>query len=345
MIYHISIHVVGSKVTVILQKGKYVQQKSISKAISCSGIGIHSGKTIHLTLHPAEPGTGIVFKRTDITDGNTLIQATWENVVDTTFSTNIGNAEGARVATVEHIMAAFCVMGIDNIIVELSGAEVPVMDGSAAPFLFLLDCAGIKVQAAPRKYMRILKEISVAGDGGRLVSLSPGSGFSVAVDMPADGRNPFLPQSYVTQDVHKSFKSEIARARTYGFYEDAQKMWDAGLSKGASLDNTVVIADGNVMNENGFRFNDECVRHKVLDVVGDMYLLGMPLIGHFYGKGCGHMLQNKLIQRVFDSPDSWSIEEGLVSGDDKVFLPKVGAAMSGNTIDAYAGEMSMRVAL
>lgn len=321
-----------------------MQQKSINKAISCSGIGIHSGKTIHLTLHPAQPETGIVFKRTDITDRDNSIRATWDNVVDTTFSTNIGNAAGVNVSTVEHIMAAFAVIGIDNVIVELSGAEVPVMDGSAAPFLFLLDCAGVELQAASRKYIRILRDISVQGDGGRVVTLSPGAGFSVAVDMPADGRNPFLPQSYATKDIHKSFKSEIARARTYGFYEDAQKMWDAGLSKGASLDNTVVIADGNVMNENGFRFNDECVRHKVLDVVGDMYLLGMPLIGHFYGKGCGHMLQNKLIRTLFDRPDAWSIEEGLVLVHN-TFANIDGARMPEQSVAACVGDLSMAAAL
>ncbi len=287
-----------------------MQQKTINKSISCHGIGIHSGQTIHLTLSPAQPETGIVFKRTDITDKENAIRATWDNVIDTTFSTDIGNADGVRVATIEHIMAAFSVAGIDNIVVELSGSEVPVMDGSAAPFLFLLDCAGVALQDASRKYIRILKEISVVGDGDRLVKLSPSLGFSIHVDMPEDGRNPFFPQSYQTRDVYRSFKTEIARARTYGFYEDAQKMWDAGLSKGASLDNTVVISDGNVMNENGFRFNDECVRHKVLDVVGDMYTLGMPLLGHFYGRRCGHMLQNKLIHKLFYMPDAWAIDEG-----------------------------------
>lgn len=244
-----------------------VMQKTLKSAISCTGIGLHSGEKVSMTLHPANPGFGIVFRRTDVAGEGVEIPAAHDSVVDARLCTTIGT-EGKTIGTVEHLMAALAGANIDNALIEVGGAEVPVMDGSAAPFLFLIECAGVVEQDAPRKALRVLKSVSVV-DGDKSVSLEPAAGFTL--DFHIDFSNPVIGTQGMTVDMTAGvFKDEISRARTFGFLHEAEALWAAGLAKGASLDNAVVVSGDKVMNEDGMRFDDECVRHKILDAVGDL---------------------------------------------------------------------------
>lgn len=261
-----------------------------------------------MVLRPADAGTGIVFLRTDIDDRDARIPARWDHVTDTTLCTTIGNEAGVKVATVEHLMAALAGSGVDNVIVELDGPEVPVMDGSAAPFVFLIDCAGVVPQDAPRRYIRVLREIEVS-DGEARVSLLPSTGFSVALEI--DFESPAIAQQSGFFDLHNGgFKREVCRARTFGFERDVDKLLELGFARGGSLDNVVVISDDHkVMNEGGLRYGDEFLRHKVLDTVGDLFLAGGQLVAHFSGARSGHRLNNRLLQALFADPDAWEITE------------------------------------
>jgi len=280
-------------------------QKTIRNAIECTGIGLHSGARVDLTLHPASPDAGIRFRRIDVTDRDNEIPALWDAVADTRLNTTLANAAGVGVATVEHLMAALAGLGIDNLTIELDGPEVPVMDGSAAPFVFLLECAGLQEQAAPRRWLKVLKEVRVE-EPGRSVSLAPADGFVVDFEIDFDSRAIACRQGrYELGD--GAFKRDIARARTFGFERDVQRLWQMGLARGGSLDNAVVIgADDRILNEGGLRYRDEFVRHKVLDSVGDLYLAGAPILGHFRGVRSGHALNNKLLATLFATPGAWT---------------------------------------
>jgi UDP-3-O-[3-hydroxymyristoyl] N-acetylglucosamine deacetylase len=284
-----------------------VRQRTLKNAISCTGIGLHSGCKITMTLRPAEPDTGIVFRRTDIPGSGTLIPALWSSVSDTRLNTCISGPEGVAIQTIEHLMAALAGMAVDNAIIDINGAEVPVMDGSAAPFLFLIECAGLVEQDAPRRAIRILKRVTVK-DGDKKASLTPAKSFAlhVEIDFPVEAirrQECFLPMTAST------FKAEVSRARTFGFEQEVQAMYAAGLGKGGSLENAVVIArDGaRVLNEGGLRYDDEFVRHKTLDAVGDLALAGAPILGHFHGVRCGHALNNRLLRALFADKAAWAL--------------------------------------
>lgn len=286
-----------------------VLQRTLKTSINCTGVGLHSGAKITMTLHPADVNTGIVFRRTDIAGGGARIPALWSNVSDTRLNTCIAGAQGASVYTIEHLMAALAGMGIDNAFIDVNGVEVPVMDGSAAPFLFLIECAGVVEQAAPRQALKVLKRVMVQ-DGDKTAMLVPAANFSlrVEIDFPVAAirrQECFLPMN------DSSFKAEISRARTFGFEQEVAAMRAAGLGKGGSLDNAVVIAsDGTkILNEEGLRYEDEFVRHKTLDALGDLALAGMPILGHFHGIRCGHSMNNLLLRELFADRSAWTVTD------------------------------------
>ena len=299
-----------------------VNQRTLKSSISCSGVGLHSGEKVSLTLNPADSGTGIVFKRTDIAGGGASIPAKWDHVVDTRLCTTIGNGDGVTVATVEHLMAALAGCGIDNALIELNGSEVPIMDGSAQPFVFLVECAGVVDQDEPRRVIRVLKSVS-ARDGNGEARLSPGSFLSldIKIDFDCDA---ISRQSLSIGIVNGSFAKELARARTFGFLHEVEALWAAGFAKGGSLENAVVVSGDKVLNEGGLRYEDEFVRHKILDAVGDLYLAGAPIIGKFEGVYSGHATNNALLRALFADPEAWKYDafqgqEGLSAIDGGIF--------------------------
>lgn len=289
-----------------------VWQRTLKSSISCTGIGLHCGQQVSMTLHPAEPDSGIIFKRSDNVSGNTMIPALWSHVVDTRMCTVIGNENRVVVGTVEHLLAAFSGVGIDNILVEINGPEVPIMDGSAAPFVFLVECAGICKQNVRRRFINIRKTVQVC-DGYRAAALFPANdnlsvGFEIVFPSGAVAR-----QVYTVTLSPTSFSAEISRARTFGFLEDVAKLQEAGLVKGGSLDNAVVVSGDRVLNREGLRFNNEFVRHKILDAIGDLYLAGRPIIGYFCGYCSGHTLNNRLLHALLTDPEAWSEGESYCS--------------------------------
>ncbi|MDA0655556.1 MAG: UDP-3-O-acyl-N-acetylglucosamine deacetylase [Proteobacteria bacterium] len=285
------------------------QQTTLKNHIHCSGIGLHSGNKISMSLYPAEPDTGIVFRRTDIPGQNAVIPARYNLVSDTRLCTTLSNDANVRVATVEHLMAALAGCEVDNVVVEINGPEVPIMDGSAEPFVFLIECAGTVRQKAPRRIVHIKQAVSIF-EGGAEASIAPATSnrSGLTIDLNIDFKNSAIGQQNLTVTVSSnSFKSEICRARTFGFLEDVEALRQAGLAQGGSLDNAVVISGSKVLNEDGLRFEDEFVRHKILDCIGDLYLAGNPVIGAFSGLRSGHELHNKLLRRLFADPSAWEI--------------------------------------
>jgi len=279
-------------------------QQTLKNHIRCTGIGLHSGAKVDVTMRPAPPDTGIVFHRMD---GPNIerIGAQWDNVSDTTMCTTISNDAGVKVATIEHLSAALMGCGIDNVVVEIDGPEVPAMDGSAAPFVFLIECAGVVAQTSPRRALRVLREVEVR-DGDRYARLGPGEGFSVDLEIAFD--NALVARqrcSFVAGN--GAFKSELSRSRTFGFEQEVEQLRALGLARGGSLDNAVVVSGNRVLNDGGLRYDDEFVRHKVLDLIGDLYLAGMPVEGHFTGFCSGHGLNNRLLRRLMADRAAWRI--------------------------------------
>ncbi|MDV7340028.1 UDP-3-O-acyl-N-acetylglucosamine deacetylase [Terasakiella sp. A23] len=296
---------------------KVLRQKTLKTPINCSGIALHSGEKVSITLKPAEADTGIIFKRTDIAGNGAEIAATYDNVVETVLCTKIGNKDSVTVATIEHLMAALAGVGIDNLLVEINGPEMPVMDGSAAPFVFLIECAGTKELDAPRKAIRIEKPVSVE-DNGRFAGYQPGEGS--VLDVTIDFDDPTIGRQEQTIHMGRGvFKEELSRARTFCRLQEVEYMRSQGLARGGSLDNAVVVSADGVMNEGGVRFENECVRHKILDAVGDLALAGMPIIGHFTGICTGHYMNNQLLRALMADQDAWSIVPMTVEDLDAAY--------------------------
>lgn len=282
-----------------------IKQRTLKNSIKATGIGLHTGQKVYLTLKPAPVNTGIVFRRVDL-DPVVDIPALAHNVSDTTMSTNLAK-DGARVATVEHLLSAMAGLGIDNAYVELSAEEVPIMDGSAAPFVFLIQSAGLEEQDDHKQFIRITKEVTVEVDG-KTASFKPFHGFKVGFkidfDHPAfEGRNMESSLDFSST----SFVKEVSRARTFGFMSDYEYLRSQNLALGGSFDNAIVVDDYRILNEDGLRYDDEFVKHKVLDAVGDLYLLGKSLIGEFYGNKSGHYLNNLLLRELLSQEDAWEI--------------------------------------
>ena len=280
-----------------------IKQRTLKNIIRATGIGLHTGEKVYLTLRPAAPNTGIVFRRVDLPEP-VEIQARPDSVGDTRLSSTL-EQNGAKVSTVEHLMAALAGLGIDNIYVDLSAAEVPIMDGSASPFVFLLQSAGIEEQNAAKKYIRIKKTVEVH-EGDKWVRFEPYNGFKVNFTIAFD--HPVFETSgqSITLDLAQaSFIKEISRARTFGFMQDVETLRTHGLALGGSMDNAIVMDEYRVLNSDGLRYEDEFVKHKVLDAVGDLYILGHPLIGAFTAYKSGHALNNRLLRTLLADAEAW----------------------------------------
>jgi UDP-3-O-[3-hydroxymyristoyl] N-acetylglucosamine deacetylase len=291
-----------------------IRQKTLKTRINCSGVGLHTGRRVTLTIGPAAIDTGIRFKRIDSAGMGAVIAARWENVVDTRLCTVIGNGDGVVVSTVEHLMAAFCGLGIDNATVEIDGPELPIMDGSADAFVFLIECAGIVEQSAARKRIRILQPVSV-GDDRASASLTPA--VFPTLDFTLDFANPAIgKQEKSIEMTEDCFKRDLSRARTFGFADEVEMLRKAGLARGGSLDNAIVIGADRVLNREGLRYGDEFVRHKMLDAMGDLYLAGAVIEGNFRGFRSGHTLNNQLLRALFADCDAWTYIDDTVAAPE-----------------------------
>jgi UDP-3-O-[3-hydroxymyristoyl] N-acetylglucosamine deacetylase len=278
------------------------KQNTLLRTMNCVGIALHSGEKVSLTLRPAEANTGVVFRRTDIL-GSREIVASWDNVVDTRMCTTIGNDDGVRISTIEHLMSALAGCGVDNVYVDVNGPEVPVMDGSAQPFVFLIECAGLLEQDAPRRVIEILKPVRVE-IGDKMAELIPSDTFSVGFEI--DFENELVAKQAISVTmVNGTFKKEVARARTFGFMHEVEQLRAAGLGLGGSLDNAVIVEGDKVLNEDGLRYDDEFVRHKVLDAVGDLFTAGGVILGSYKGIRSGHALTNQLLRALFADKSAW----------------------------------------
>ncbi len=282
-----------------------LKQRTLKNSIRATGIGLHTGEKVTLSLIPAPVNSGIVFRRVDL-DPVVEIAARAGNVGDTTLSTTLIK-DGVRVATVEHLMAALCGLGIDNVVIEVDAAEIPIMDGSAGPFVFLIQSAGIREQSASKNFIRIKKPVSLRR-GDKSVSLTPFDGFKVSYtllyDHPVYRR---YTKSATVDFSRSSFVKEVSRARTFGFMHEFEELRNRNLALGASMDNAIAVGDYKVLNEDGLRCEDEFVKHKILDSIGDLYLLGSSLLGEFRGYKSGHALNNDLLRRLEETEGAWEV--------------------------------------
>jgi len=280
-----------------------IKQRTINTVVHAKGVGLHSGDEAYLTFSPAPPNTGIIFRRTDLSPAVEIPALYW-CVSDTTLCTSLQH-NGANVATVEHLLSALAGLGIDNAYIDINGPEIPIMDGSAAPFVFLIQSAGICEQRVAKRFIRILQPVRVE-DRGRFVQFTPWDGYRVSFTIDFD--HPLFQNKPKKAEFDFSFTSyvkEVSRARTFGFLSDYEQLRARDLVKGGSLDNAVVVDEYRILNEDGLRFEDEFVKHKVLDAIGDLYLLGSSLIGAFDGYKAGHELNNKLLRKLMATETAW----------------------------------------
>lgn len=292
-----------------------INQRTLKNVIRATGVGLHTGEKVYLTLRPAAVDTGVVFRRVDL-DPVVELSAKPDRVGDTRLSTALKEGD-VSVSTVEHLMAALAGLGIDNVYVELTCPEVPIMDGSAAPFVFLIQSAGVVEQSAPKNFIRVTKPIRVEEDD-KWAQFDPFEGFKVSFAIDFD--HPIFaksPQKAVVDFSTTSFVKEVSRARTFGFMHEVEALREAGLALGASQDNAIAMDSYSILNDDGLRYEDEFVKHKILDAIGDLYLLGHPLIGAFSAYKSGHALNNKLLRALVAQPDCWE----LVNFDDPVDAP------------------------
>ncbi|PCI99511.1 MAG: UDP-3-O-[3-hydroxymyristoyl] N-acetylglucosamine deacetylase [Alphaproteobacteria bacterium] len=294
-------------------------QHTLQSKATIRDIGLHSGAQITMHLIPAEENHGIVFVRTDITEGDNVIPARWDSVVDTQLCTVIGNDNGARVGTIEHLMSALRGCGVDNLTIEIDGGEVPAMDGSAMPFLEVIEDAGLKTQSLPKRAIRVLKEVCVE-DNGKSVTLKPDEACVFAGEIEFD-HGDIGYQRFETQLVNGNFKHDIAQARTFGFLHEVEYMRAQGLGLGGSLDNAIILDTDGVMNPDGLRFTNEFIRHKLLDAIGDLYLAGGHILGLYYGVKAGHAINNAILHALFASDDNWEYVDLPVAKSQTTHAP------------------------
>ena len=278
-------------------------QHTVSRSVELSGVGLHSGAETILRILPSDAGTGLVFRRVDVTDRDNVVPARWDYVADTRLCTVVANKAGVTVGTIEHLMAALSACGVDNAIIELDAPEVPIMDGSSVDFIDAIRSVGLKTQTAPRRAIKILKEVSVV-DGDKIVTLKPGVGsrFKAGIEFshPSIGA-----QGFEIELFNGDFESKIADARTFGFAHEVKALRAMGLALGGSIENAIVLDDKTIMNPEGLRHADEFARHKVLDAVGDIYIAGGPMIGHYEGVKPGHNMNNRVLQALFADDTNW----------------------------------------
>ena len=293
-------------------------QKTLRNPIGCVGNGLHTGAKVSLTLHPAEPDSGVRFVRYD-RPGKVVIPARFDRVCDTTTCTVLGDPDGAMIGAVEHLMAALAICEIDNLLIEVGGPELPIMDGSAQPFVFLIECAGIVEQERPRRWIEVLKPVAIEAHG-KSAGLEPAD--RLIIDCEVQLEHPLIAsQALRIAFDPEAFKAEIARARTFSFAERVEDLWSRGMALGGCLRNTVVVSRERVLNEEGLRYPDELVRHKVLDVLGDLYLAPAPIMGRFTGRSAGATLHNKLLRALFAEPGAWRMVTAAGPADPDVAAP------------------------
>lgn len=280
-----------------------MQQNTLLKPVSCYGIGVHSGKHTQLTIEPAKENTGIIFIRTDISSENNYIEASYFNVSDTLLSTTISNDHKVQISTIEHLMAALWGCGIDNAIIKIDGPEVPIMDGSSKPFVFMIECAGKKLQNAPKKYLKILKDIKVIHKDCELYC-TPSN--HMTVDLTIDFSSKAIGKQNLSFSNQESFTKNIADARTFGFMKDVNDLQSKGLALGASFENAIAInEEDKILNPNGLRYEDEFIRHKLLDLFGDLYTCGTNIVSAIKGYKTSHALNNELLHKIFSDITSY----------------------------------------
>jgi UDP-3-O-[3-hydroxymyristoyl] N-acetylglucosamine deacetylase len=303
-----------------------IKQRTLKNIIRATGVGLHTGEKVYLTLRPAAPNTGVVFRRVDLAQP-VDIKADPYFVGDTRLSSCL-ERDGVRVSTVEHLMSALAGLGIDNVYVDVSAAEVPIMDGSAGPFVFLLQSAGVEEQAVPKKFIRILKTVEVT-DGDKSARFEPHNGFKIEFSIDFD--HPVFDNSAKSVCVDfatTSYIKEVSRARTFGFMHEVEWMRGQGLALGGSLDNAIVLDEYRVLNNDGLRYDDEFVKHKVLDAIGDLYLLGHPVIGAFAAHKSGHALNNKLLRRLLEEKGAWEYVSFERAEDAPAFVASTQPALA-----------------
>lgn len=292
----------------------YYQQRTIKDSISFEGVGLHSGKTVKMTFIPAPIDTGIQFLRSDLDDAMPIL-ACFDKINDTLMSSNLMNEKNQRIGTVEHLLSALACMGIDNLVIQVSAPEIPIMDGSAINFIEQLEKVGVLEQSAEKKFIEILRPVEVV-EGDKTARFTPYNGFSLAFKI--DFQHPaFLPEydSIQVDFSQENFKQQIAQARTFGFLKDIEYLKSKNLGLGGSMENAIVVGDDGVLNPEGLRFGDEFVRHKVLDAVGDLYLAGHQILGAFYGYKSGHSLNNQLLRAVFADAKNYKIVIKCITKD------------------------------
>ena len=280
-----------------------LRQRTLQESIRSTGVGLHSGNKVTMQLSPAPVDTGIVFRRTDLSPIRD-IPARADQVDETDLSTSLGRGD-FQVTTVEHLLSALCGLGIDNAFIEIDSPEVPIMDGSAGPFVYLLQTAGVQEQSAAKRFIRVTREITVS-DGDKVATLRPYEGFRVTFAIDFD--HPVFKEQigHAALDISsEAFVREISRARTFGFVHEFEYMRSRGLARGGSVDNAIVVDDYRILNEGGLRYDDEFVKHKILDAIGDLYLAGHQLLAEYEGVKSGHALNNRLVRALFDEPQCW----------------------------------------
>jgi UDP-3-O-[3-hydroxymyristoyl] N-acetylglucosamine deacetylase len=280
-------------------------QHTVRSPALFAGVGVHTGAYTRVSVRPAAVNSGIVFVRTDVQNRNNHVPATGEAVCKTQLGTVIGNDAGVTVATIEHLMAAFAMLGVDNAMVEVDGPEMPIMDGSSLPFVRILDRAGLREQEAPRRYIEILDTVEVV-DGDKRATLRPADGFEIAFEIQFDTAAIGRQAVDLVMD-EQAFRDELADCRTFGFLREVEALRAMGLARGGSMDNCVVLDGDRVLNPEGLRRPDEFVRHKALDAIGDLYVLGGPLLGRFEGVLAGHGLNNAVVRALLARPDAWRV--------------------------------------
>ncbi len=319
-----------------MTRGTYAgRQTTLREQVSVSGIGVHSGSPVTLTIHPADADTGIAFLRSGGDGcGDRLLAATFRSVTATEFATVLGDKSGPAVSTTEHVLAALYALGVDNAVIEVDGPEVPIMDGSAAPFVSAIDQVGLEMLSAPRRCIQVLKPVRVSKNGC-LGELRPHlRGLRVETEIEFD--HPLIGRQVFATDVDPgAFRAELARARTFGFMRDVAKLWSAGYALGASFENTVVVADNRVLNADGLRFADEFARHKAVDAIGDLALAGAPLLGAYRSVRGGHKLNHAVLTALMSDRSAWT----YVEMPDEVRRPR-GHADLGVAVPAYSPDVS-----
>jgi UDP-3-O-[3-hydroxymyristoyl] N-acetylglucosamine deacetylase len=306
-------------------------QHTLKKSVSIQGVGLHSGKNVTLSLHPAETDSGIVFKHLPT---DSLVPAKWTHVVDTRLCTVIGNDEGATIGTIEHLMAALRACGVDNVLIEINASEVPILDGSSAPFVAAIDEVGLQVQSQPRRAIRILKEITYS-EADKEVTLSPSAVPTYSGQI--DYANPSIgSQRYEMKLVNGNFKHDLADCRTFCLLKDVEMMQENGLALGGSLENAIVVDDNGIMNKEGLRCHDEFIRHKLLDAIGDMSLCGGLLIGSYDSVRAGHDMNYKALKALMQDDSAWEIIDlflDIQEADTQIYTPK--ARASGVSVSSF----------